>query len=238
MANKLPATYFRRYEQKYRLNRPQYEALSAFLSRIVKEDQYGKSSVRTIYYDTDDFKIISRCQNKSPYKEKLRLRAYGNPGPDDKVFLELKKKYKGITYKRRIPVALGRDGDYSGLETVASGSVYVINEIKCFIRRFGRPVPRILIGCERIALQGIEDPSLRITFDTNLIWRDRDFDFSKALYGEPLLGEDEYLMELKVNETVPLSISRTLSRLGIYPVSFSKYSEAYNAKLRNQTVPN
>ena len=40
------------------------------------------------------------------YKEKFRLRSYGVPGPEDTVFLELKKKYKGVIYKRRAMLPL------------------------------------------------------------------------------------------------------------------------------------
>ena len=52
--------------------------------------------------DTPDHRLIRSSLEKPVYKEKLRLRSYGVPQSDTTVFAELKKKYKGIVYKRRI----------------------------------------------------------------------------------------------------------------------------------------
>jgi SPX domain protein involved in polyphosphate accumulation len=226
----LVSTYFRRYEQKYLINRSQYAELSDFLPSLVREDQFGRSTVCTIYYDTDDFTIIRKAQNRPLFKEKLRLRSYGVPGPEDMVFLELKKKFKGITYKRRISLPLAQTRDYQFLHAVSSGSSYVINEINCFLLRY-KPTPKVLIGCHRVAFQGLENPSLRITFDTQLRWRQTDLDLSQGHYGESLLQDDVYLMELKVDEAVPLSLSRMMAKLRIFPISYSKYSKAYEIML-------
>jgi SPX domain protein involved in polyphosphate accumulation len=228
----LVSTYFRRYEQKYLMNRSQYEEIAGFLPSLVKADHFGKSMVCTIYYDTDDFTIIRKARNTPLFKEKLRLRAYGVPGPEDMVFLELKKKFKGITYKRRISLPLALTQDYNSLQRVSSGSSFVINEISWFLLRY-KPTPKVLIGCNRTAFQGIENPALRITVDTKLHWRKTDLDLSLGLYGEPLLEDDEYLMELKVDEAIPLSLSRMMTKLKIFPISYSKYSKAYETMILN-----
>ena len=43
---------------------------------------------------------------KPIYKEKIRLRSYGVPNKDTKVYLEVKKKYKGVVNKRRSTLRL------------------------------------------------------------------------------------------------------------------------------------
>ncbi|MBQ1313154.1 MAG: VTC domain-containing protein, partial [Clostridia bacterium] len=93
---------FARKELKYRLTASQDRFLREALAPYVRPDQYGESTICNIYYDTPDFRLIRKSIEKPVYKEKLRLRSYGPAGPDDNTFLELKKKYKGIVYKRRI----------------------------------------------------------------------------------------------------------------------------------------
>ena len=97
---------FKRYEKKYLLSKTQYEELRKRLEGIVVVDKYGKSTISNIYFDTPDSKIIRASLDKPVYKEKLRLRSYGTPNFDDTVFIELKKKYDGIVYKRRVDMEL------------------------------------------------------------------------------------------------------------------------------------
>ena len=87
-------TVFKRYEKKYMLTKEQYESFKEDIDDFMKIDEYGLSTICNIYYDTVDYKLISRSIEKPIYKEKIRLRSYGIPTPDSTVFLELKKKYK------------------------------------------------------------------------------------------------------------------------------------------------
>lgn len=96
---------FARKELKYRLTASQDRFLREALAPYVTPDRYGESTICNIYYDTPDFRLIRKSIEKPVYKEKLRLRSYGPAGPDDATFLELKKKYKGIVYKRRISLS-------------------------------------------------------------------------------------------------------------------------------------
>lgn len=93
---------FKRYELKYVLTPAQYEAVLARAAAHLGPDEYGRTAIQSLYYDTDDFRLIRRSIEKPEYKEKLRLRSYGLAGADDRVFLELKKKCSGVVYKRRI----------------------------------------------------------------------------------------------------------------------------------------
>ena len=82
---------FRRVEKKYLLTREQYERLRVALRNWLEPDDYPKSTICNVYYDTPDYLLISRSLEKPVYKEKFRLRSYGVPEEDGKVFLEIKK---------------------------------------------------------------------------------------------------------------------------------------------------
>ena len=93
---------FKRTEKKYLLSSGLFDALWARIGDRMEPDDYPRSTVCSIYYDTDDYRLIRNSIEGPVYKEKLRLRSYHVPGPEDPVFVELKKKYKGVVYKRRV----------------------------------------------------------------------------------------------------------------------------------------
>ena len=87
-------TIFERTEIKYIITLKQREALLRLIESYIKPDEYGESTVCSLYFDTDDFLLIRNSMDKPVYKEKLRLRSYSTPKADSNVFLELKKKYR------------------------------------------------------------------------------------------------------------------------------------------------
>ena len=174
-------TNFKRYEKKYMLTQEQQVNLMKQLLPYIKEDKFGRYTICNIYYDTEDWELIRQSIQKPVYKEKLRVRSYGVPGDEDKAFIEIKKKYKGIVYKRRI-TAQAKDvelilTDGSGFE-IKKSDEQIRNEILWF-QSFYRTQPRIFIGYDRQAFAGIQDSGLRITFDTNTRWRDAEITGSR-----------------------------------------------------------
>ena len=105
-------TVFERTEKKYILTLAQRRELLKRIAEHIKPDEYGESTVCSLYFDTDDYRLIRRSMEKPVYKEKLRLRSYSTPKRDSNVFLELKKKYNGVVYKRRKTMKLGEAKDY------------------------------------------------------------------------------------------------------------------------------
>ena len=93
---------FQRYELKYLLNPTQKRAVLQAMDGHMELDQYGRVTIRNIYYDTETFRLIRRSLERPCYKEKLRVRSYRQVSPEEPVFVELKKKYRGVVYKRRI----------------------------------------------------------------------------------------------------------------------------------------
>ena len=126
---------FERRELKYRITDAQRAALEAAFDARMVPDEYGESTICNIYYDTADYRLIRAPLEKPAYKEKLRLRSYGVTGPGGEVFLELKKKYKGIVYKRRITLPEDAAGEF-----IAGRARSVNTPLKAVNSRSGFPL--------------------------------------------------------------------------------------------------
>jgi SPX domain protein involved in polyphosphate accumulation len=218
---------FKRTEIKYLLNEAQYNELMPYLKTIAYVDEYGLSRINNIYFDTPDY-ILARTSIEKPlYKEKLRLRTYGETGNDTDSFIEIKKKYAGIVYKRRISGRYIDTYDYlTGISEIMEAS-QISKEIKEFLMFYGKLKPVMSICYDRIAMAGKEDVEFRVTFDSDITWNDKCTDLRKVNGGRPLLKSGQRLMEIKVCNTMPMQLARKLSELSIFPVSFSKYGSGY-----------
>lgn len=224
---------FRRYENKYLLTRKQAEAFLQAVGEWILPDQYGEYTIRNLYLDTEDFYFIEHSLDKPVYKEKLRLRSYGAVDEEDRVFLEIKKKYRGIVYKRRIALLLKEAEGYIG-EGIRPQNMegehpeQILEEIDYLMKRY-KPYPRIYLAYDRQAYRAKEYPQLRITFDRNIRSRWQDMTLQSD-DGTQLLdtGTEQYrLMEIKSDGALPVEFAMVLSKLKIFPVSFSKYGNIY-----------
>ena len=215
---------FKRYEIKYLLDGRQYAAVRRAMEGRTVGDEYGRSTICNVYYDTPDHRIIRRSLEKPPYKEKMRLRSYGTPRGDTKVFLELKKKDDSVVYKRRADMTY--DAAMKFIEQPLPYS-QITREIAYFMEFYGTLYPAMFISYAREAFFGADDRDLRITFDTDILWRAEDVGLVAGVYGSPILAPGTVLMELKIARAVPLWLSAALAREKIYPTSFSKYGMAY-----------
>ena len=218
---------FERVEQKYILTATQYDALRERLDTFMEIDQYGKTTIMNIYYDTPNYLLIRRSIEKPRYKEKIRLRSYGVPTAGSPAFIEMKKKFKKIVYKRRIAMPYAEAIGYMNEGRPVPQDSQIAREID-YVRNFYEDLEaRMAICYDRIAMAGIQDPGLRITFDTDLRWRNTDLDLRSGAYGKALLEEGKVLMEAKVKNALPWDLAKIFSELQIYPASFSKYGNAY-----------
>lgn len=222
---------FKRYEKKYIIDGGTYEKLMQRLEKHFVSDKYGKSSVCNIYYDTPQHLLIRNSIEKPVYKEKLRVRSYGVPNEDSMVFVELKKKYKGIVYKRRVEMTLAQSKDFIEGRNCPGENPQIEKELRYFLEFYKDIAPAMFLSYDRIALCGIENPSLRITFDSNIIYRECQLELEKGIWGEKLLDENTRIMEIKIPEAMPVWLSKILDELEIFPQSFSKYGTAYLEKL-------
>lgn len=221
---------FKRYEKKYILTKEQYKRFVEETSERLTVDQYGKHTICNIYFDTKNYSLIRSSIEKPVYKEKLRLRSYGVPDMDSTVFLEIKKKYDGVVYKRRISLSYNEAMNYLEKGVPPDNKSQIFKEID-WLLNFYKAKPKVFIAYDRIAMYGVKDEELRITFDTAIRSRFEDLDLAMGDSGRLLLPKDNYLMEIKAAGAMPLWLARTLSELRIMPVSFSKYGNVYKRKM-------
>ncbi len=221
----------------------QYEALLEEIHKYMEPDKYcvgGKEyGIYNIYYDTPDDYLIRESISKPYYKEKIRLRSYFSPaGPDDKVFLEIKKKVGGIVTKRRVTMTLAEADAYMQQHTKPMDmSKYlqkqIFSELDVFLDHY-HVAPKQYISYQRSAFFGKDDKDFRLTFDRQLTERRYDVSLGLPSYGAQLLSPNQRLMEVKIAGAMPLWLSQKLAELKIYKTSFSKYGRAYQRFIRNQ----
>ncbi len=234
---------FNRYEKKYRIDEACYQRLRERLSEYMEADAHSRDgefyTICNIYYDTPDNELIRRSIEKPVYKEKLRLRSYGVAAPEDRVFLEIKKKYRQMVNKRRTKLTLTEAYQFVQSGELPSYQPYmnaqVLKELQYLLHRMELELrPALFLSYDRVAMFGKEDREFRVTFDRNITTRRYDLGLHYGIYGDSLLPEDEWIMEVKISQAMPLWMTKLLSELQIYPASFSKYGTEYRNYLVGQ----
>lgn len=208
---------FDRVEKKYVISEKQYKELIKRLEGKMRLDKCGFSTICNIYFDTDNYELIRTSLEKPTYKEKIRLRSYGVPDINSKVFLEIKKKYKGVVNKRRIELTLQDAYDYIG-KGIVKENTQIMREIDYCFKRY-KLKPAVYLAYDRYAYEGIEDKEFRVTFDFNIRSREHDLRLEKGDYGNFLSNEQIYIMEVKTLGSIPMWFVKILSDLQIYPHS-------------------
>jgi hypothetical protein len=223
----------KRYELKYLMDSKQTSFLRREIGKYMKLDEYGKTSIASLYYDTPDARLVRAGLDKPAFKEKIRLRSYGLAREDSTVFLELKRKYDGVVYKRRISSTIPEIERFFAGEDIKSDNPQIEKELKYF-RDYYKPLsPACLIIYDRMAYFEPEG-DLRLTIDHKPRYRMEDLTLTRSLEGTPLLDEGKSILEVKVQGAMPLWLSAILDEGGIYKSSFSKYGEAYCLEIKRK----
>jgi len=220
-----PAT-MKRYEMKYKINSKQEDALLKIVKRHMEEDKYGKTSIASLYYDTPDRRLIRASLEKPQFKEKIRLRSYGEADENSPLYLEIKRKTNKVVYKRRLMVSQAEADAFFNYEKPIDATAQIAKEITYFRDYYKSLEPACVIIYDRVAFVG-DEGNLRLTFDERPRYRIDDLKLSKNLDGTLILPEGELIMEIKAQESLPLWLTGALDSLRIRKTSFSKYGEAY-----------
>ncbi len=224
-------TVFKRYELKYMLTAEKKKKLLAVMEPYMALDKYGRSSIRNIYFDTDTYRLIRTSIEKPLYKEKLRIRSYGKAEADGTVFVELKKKYDHLVYKRRISLPEKDAMAWVCGREVCPKQTQIQREIDSFMDFYEPLHPAVFLSYEREAFFSRDNSEFRVTFDDTILCREEELSLTSDAYGTPLLEEGKVLMELKCSGGIPLWMARALSEERIYKTSFSKYGTAYRTMI-------
>lgn len=224
MANVI--SVMQRYELKYLLTPQQLEFLKEAIKGRMELDCYGRCPILSLYYDTPDYRLIRNSLEKPPFKEKIRLRSYGLARGSSPVYLELKRKAKGLVYKRRVATKKEDAESFFQRKSDLCAEGQIAKEISYFRDFYQNLVPACLIIVDREAYYEVGG-EVRLTIDTNPRYRVDHLDLSTSLGGTPLLEEGGAIVEIKIPGAMPLWLSHILSEGGIYKTSFSKYGHAY-----------
>lgn len=225
---------FKRYELKYLLTKEQRIQIEKAMAPYMVLDEYGRSTIHNIYLDTPDYLLIRRSLEKPLYKEKLRIRSYQTTTKDSEVFVEIKKKYQSIVYKRRISVREEDAMRYFGEGIALPIRNQITREIDYACESYAKLRPAVFLSYEREAYYGREDRELRITFDDHILWRQEELSLCVKPYGKEILEPGSSLMEIKLASAMPLWLAQSLSEYRIFRTSFSKYGNAYLEMQKNE----
>lgn len=290
------SSVFKRVEKKYRIGAAERAAVEAAAGGPMAVDAYGRTRITSLYLDTPERSMIARSVEKPLYKEKLRLRAYGDaagvalmgafgagpivrepgglPLSDGEVetrvaaglqvpgaaaalpvFFGIKKKFKGIVYKRRLALTLPAALAFvSGLPyeqacarwplsdaalaaaALSPATRQIARELEAAMDRWLPLVPSMGIACDRAAwayrpemFQEREGDEL---FDSELrITFDDCLEYLDCHCfhspWRPIIESSESVMEIKSAGPYPPWLVEVLSAERIYPASFTKYGNAY-----------
>lgn len=220
-------TVFKRYEMKYMMTTQQKRKVLEAMFPYMKLDNYGHTTIRNVYFDTDNYRLVRRSIEKPVYKEKLRIRSYDQAKPQDKVFIELKKKYDDVVYKRREALTQLETLEWLVRRTPFPKATQMGNEIDYFFKFYQTLKPKVFLSYEREAFYSLDGNDFRVTFDENILARQEELSLSRDVWGERLIGENQVLMEIKTSGGIPLWMTKVLTQERIYKTSFSKYGTAY-----------
>lgn len=315
---------FKRVEKKYRIDVAERAAVEAAAERLMAVDDYGRTRITSLYLDTPERFMIARSVEKPLYKEKLRLRAYGDAagatlmaafgagpivreadglplsdaevearvavglqaaralsGADGRgtegteagapcaggtlqgngllagfpVFFGIKKKVKGIVYKRRLaltlPAALAFVSGLpyeqactrwplpdAGLAAVALAPAtrQIARELEAAMNRWLPLAPSMGIACDRVAwayrpeVREAREGDELFDAELRITFDDRleylDCHRFRSPW-RPIIESSESVMEIKSAGPYPPWLVDVLSAERIYSASFTKYGNAY-----------
>lgn len=225
---------FKRYELKYLLTWQQKQAVLEAMEPHMALDRYGRTTIRNLYFDTDSYLLARHSIGHPAYKEKLRVRSYREAAPELPVYVELKKKYDSVVYKRRLSLPEEQAVDWLvGLNAPPVQS-QIAREVEYFRQYYQTLAPRVYLSYEREAYYDRSGGDFRVTFDENILSRTTDLTLEAAPWGEALLSPELTLMEIKTSGGIPMWMTHALTGCHIYKTSFSKYGTAY----QNSLLPN
>ena len=222
---------FKRYELKYLITQKQKARILETMEPYMALDQYGRTTIRNIYFDTDNYRLIRHSIEKPAYKEKLRLRSYKKAKPSSTVFVELKKKYDSVVYKRRVSLSEAEALDWVTGKMHCKEETQISDEIDYFLHYYETLHPVVFLSYEREAYFCKDGGDFRVTFDDNILCRQEDLSLESDVWGTPILEDGKVLMEIKCSGGIPLWMAHVLSQEHIYKTSFSKYGTAYQTMI-------
>jgi len=226
---------FKRLEIKFVLTPTQCTDIYDIIKQKIPQDKFGEYLVQSVYFDTANWDVIRTSIEKPVYKEKLRLRCYNVSDVNSTIFLELKKKMRGVVYKRRISFPMSELRGKTVRDIVAQENCQIARELNFYLNI--NPVSeKAHVSYKRLAFAG--EDGLRVTFDSDIRFRTELLDYAHPEGGLPILKDKLVVMEIKTLGGMPMWLANALSAYDIFPTSFSKYGMGYKQSILKEVQQN
>jgi len=231
---------FERREKKILIDNSKVADFTRDICEYMVPDEYNIDGepymISNLYFDDELDSVIMHSVSKPRYKEKLRVRSYGVPDENTKVFIEIKKKLRGVGTKRRAKITLAQLNEYLATGKHPNGIKYIDEQVLCeidYYRQTYDVYPKVYISYMRNAYFGKENKNFRVTIDKEITTRRYDLDLSLGSYGDQLLPEGKSLLEIKFDGAVPFWFARIMSKYSLSFGSYSKYGTEYKTLQRS-----
>ena len=236
---------FNRIEKKYLITKSDKRKVLKVIKEHMQHDDYYKSEVFNLYFDNDNFDLITQSIDWTDFKHKIRARSYGGY---DRVFIEIKTKIRdfenNLGYKRRVMITNKDFEEFINggvsIEELASLAIETSNDLQIakeidYLMNINDLKPKIMVIYDRESYKN--EDSLRITFDENLRYRTNDLMFNSKKDGKMFFkNTPNIIMEVKAQGVLPLWLVNVLSERHIYPQRFSKIGNIYQLIKKGQYV--
>ena len=213
---------FARVEQKYILDNNQYKKMQQLIDNYFLKDIYYESKISNIYFDNKNNDLLINSIEKPLFKKKIRVRSYGEK---DTMYFEIKEKYKGTVYKRRVKLSKQEFDNYLN-DGIIPSDKQIMKEIDYYVKYY-KLEPYMYLAYDRLSYYSIEDSEFRITFDRDLRYRYDNLSLDIDKDNMNYFKDKKYIMEVKSLNSLPLWFVKFLSENKIYPQSFSKIGSIY-----------
>ena len=233
-----------RYELKFTVSADVKRALLGLAGEGLLPDSHGHEGLYRVssqYFDTPDLKAYWEKLDGVGYRQKFRLRFYGDEPKADAIFFEIKHRWDQTVYKERVPLQLEALSSLLEqpnqilqlaelVETLTSAEERTLKKIVSVAAKTGLTGVN-MISYLREAWVGKYDESLRVTFD-HLCAAFSPGDASAPLgdQGTPILDPSSMLLEVKFNDRLPVWLRDCLGQVAVQPIRFSKYAEGLRAR--------
>lgn len=215
-----------RHELKYLVTSAQTAVLRSRISGLIPPDSHagadGRYNISSLYFDDYDNRCYYENENGTDPREKFRIRIYNHSS--ERIALELKRKERGKTLKRSVPLSLEQteriirenkvlnSADQPALLQLFSGEME---------QRLLHPV--VIVEYDRYPYI-YKAGNVRITFDTNVSSSMSVQSFLEGHYPKrPIMPTGLQLMEVKYDEFLPDFIYRALQLENLQQTAYSKY---------------
>ncbi len=233
---------FDRKEYKYYVDYRHLESLRRRFLTNMEYDPFCRDleskcyTVRSIYLDTRNLLFYYEKKNGIKIRKKLRIRTYNEGSHDSTAFLEIKRKNQQRVFKERSKIWLAEAPNLlngARLELVEDQPEYreklALDRFIYLTKRL-KLEPQSLIAYEREAFVGLDDPTLRVTFDLNVrsylqpdpteIFREDDLKHMES---------SRFILEIKFTGRMPFWVRCIIRDFKLRIQSISKYCNGLDA---------